>query len=403
MLRPAPLNSFSLPPRLYLQKQMLRNLAELLKTHLQARRVTEGALRRAVGICDFTFTELLESLELLRIAAEPEQPPAPVGVQPEGASPAQGRRRQQQQQQQQQGGPGQGAHPRPSAAAGGSPGGDSKNEYEEDSWLVGDDEEQDGSSCQGGASAGAEMPDVDGSVSGAEEQAEQPARRAWNTAGLQPGQTQVLVAPGLHEQQQQQQQQEQVAQPMASDVLPATEVVVGDAAGGDGDVNSAGDESDAAAQQQPSPPPSLAGAAAAMALAGDIMGGFTSDTEMALLPPSPVCRTLAQEAVAAVAEAEAEAAARLALLAAAGDGEAEGLEGMEVEDEGPGGSEETAEEAEELEYASAEEELAGEDGASQHAAEEEAMEDEVLDADAQGSAADDAGLVSGATAVWCWR
>lgn len=339
---------------------------------------------------ELSYEYLLERLELLRIAALPEQP-AKVAAPPATAAPRQQPERHAEEDGQ---APGQnragGAAGRRGAKAGGDSeaesgstrSGEGADEYVEDSWLVEGDEEADG----GSGSADAEMADAeedeDGYASAAEElpsdsedgerrgsgrqrqrhEQGEPAERphAWNAAGLLPGQTKVLVAPAHHTPQQPLaaagaaseqplEQQQQLLQPepqpasteplpAATEQLPATQVVAGGeaaeiAAAAADDATSPSTEPDVeAAGAQQSPEPSAGAVDAAMARAGSVMGG-SSATEPGLLPPAPdVLQATAISPAEQGAGAEGQAPQANGAAASAADEEEEEEE-EEVEEE----------------------------------------------------------------------
>ena len=300
---------------------------------LQSRCVTVRSVRRAAGVCEATYTDLLPLLEQLRIAALPQRPER--GERP---PPLAGGRRQQQrapaeQEQQEQREPAQRGQPRQepaqreeqrqagaTLASGGEPlsdseaGGGGEDEYEADSWM-----EDDEGGVGGGAGGGSDvdMPDAEaGGAAPAERRqaaaednaAGEERQQAWNAAGLVPGQTRVLVARGMGSppreappvQQQQQQQEEAASEPR----LPTTQV-----AGG-----SAGDAPTAVAE-------------AAAAVADDAMSPMPADSPRA--SGSAEVQEGAEHPAAAVACAAASAeqpaadhagaAATAAEAAAAGD------------------------------------------------------------------------------------
>lgn len=271
--------------------------------------VSARALQRATAACEAFHHDLLGALEQLRFAALPDQP------QPPAQQPQREQEQRVRQRQLQPGARNADSEAAAVATAAGSRGkvsGEEGNEYQQDSWLVGDK----GGSEAEGSSSDAEMEDVDaaGYTSASEElpaadeaergevvPAEQQPGRAWNAAGLAPGQTRVLVAPGmappreapqpngaptaegpqpearLKQQAQAGQQLEGLAEPAAS--LPATEVAGAGAAGGG--VDSPATQPAAPALVE-SPLPSPGAVANAMQLAGEVMGGIGSDLTDAL-------------------------------------------------------------------------------------------------------------------------
>ncbi|EFN53209.1 hypothetical protein CHLNCDRAFT_137064 [Chlorella variabilis] len=375
-----------------------------------SRSVTLRRVQQATSNCEGNLEDLLRVLELQRIAALPEQPPLPPSEHA-GAAARPSRRGQ---PQGQHAGGGQtaaaGSRSEGPSSKGGEPG--EQDEYEEDGWLVGDDEG--GSGMQGspsdmeedGAEYGSASEDLPPDACAAEQQEQEEGQRTWNAAGLQPGQTQVLVAPGMQPPPQQQQQEQEPAaggqerqqpqegkQPAATElILQATEVALspGGTAGRAGpadDASSPTTEQPAPTAQRPdSPPPSAV--EDAMQLAGGISGGIGagggSDTESDVVPPA-ACLAPGAAATAAAADSHPAAAAATAPEAAGGGG-AEGQAAAGTGEEmSPLEDEETADLSHELAGGSEEEAAAEavEAMADSNEAEEEGVEE---------AAADDIGL-----------
>ena len=244
-----------------LQARLLKQLVELLKTHLESRSVSAKHMARAAGACEGSFEDLLELQERQCIASLPEQPPAaPPRQQQQRVEVATARTRQvvAQQQVQSESSSGDAA----GAAARGQ--GDA---YEPDSFLVDDDASGDGYSGGETASevhAPARLP-RSGSKQQACDREQEAPQRAWNAAGLRPGQTAVLVSPGMHTSQQEDaRRQEQQQQP---------------------EHHAAAAELRDAEDWPDSPAVSADAVAGAMQLAGGIMGDAGSDGAANVLPP----------------------------------------------------------------------------------------------------------------------
>lgn len=354
---------------------------------VQSRSASERTLRRLAEVCDVDHTDLLAKVELLRIAALPQQPPAqPRAAVPAGTRPSARQRQQLQGEEEEEeeeaasGRRGRASRRRQQESAGN----EDDSEYQEDSWLVRDEDDGEGGGPRDASSTGKKedrgytsaSEHLDGSHGdraqqagthgGVSEEVEAGAARAWNAAGLRPGETRVLVASGLRappdEGEQQQQQQDRAAMDCAGTQAAANATEQQLRGGSQGQAAADGEEQPAsllapthavaqavgtepairrppgsaamegpaddatsplmpqqdqlaAAGRSASPPPSGGAVAGALELAKDIMGAgdSSSDAEMEELPPEPAAaaaaRAAAAEAAAATGDVEAQAAA----------------------------------------------------------------------------------------------